>query len=462
MLTFFLFCFVCVSCLVAFSNWRSGLFPCILVAIIQDPIRKVTPESPAYLTLAFVPVMFAMMVNLWLTSDPLANFRRYYPQLTWPGIILLFAVLGSTAQTLSYGLNAMPIALLGLFSYAGVIPAILLGFFFVRRDFKELDWPLVIFAALISLMLIGVPLEYTGVKFSEPWLGTIAMKENWRRWYSNTDWVIMISGFYRSPEIMGYHASFLCIICTYLMARRPKLWPLWAVLASWGLFCTLLSGRRKVFFMILIFVILFFLLNEGLQRRKLFVVLLASLCIVVPFLLYSVDDSYIQTAQSGLTTGGARTEHTLIGPLWLLGIVGPFGYGVGTKTQGTQHLGIIINTPLLEGGFEKVMVELGIVGSVAFVVFAVAMIRSLLLSNRRVAAARMSRIGMAGLTAFLVANAGGFMIAFQLYGDPFVVFLVGLATGLALSGSRLAHNSMVVQKVYQQRRTEATLEIVAR
>ena len=45
-------------------------------------------------------------------------------------------------------------------------------------------------------MLIGVPLEYAGVKFAEPWLGMVAYKGEWRRWYSDTQWVRMLCGFY--------------------------------------------------------------------------------------------------------------------------------------------------------------------------------------------------------------------------------------------------------------------------
>ena len=54
------------------------------------------------------------------------------------------------------------------------------------------------------------------------------------------------------------------------------------------------------------------------------------------------------------------TTHAYTGPLWLLGVVGPFGYGAGTKTQGAQHLSASIDTPLVEGGLETGLVELGI------------------------------------------------------------------------------------------------------
>src|SRR5205807_1832198 len=83
--------------------------------------------------------------------------------------------LGSTAQTLAYGFHALPLAMLGLFSYGGGVPALVLGYFFLRRAYGELERGLWVFGGLIAVMLIGVPLEYLGYKFGAPWLGTIRM-----------------------------------------------------------------------------------------------------------------------------------------------------------------------------------------------------------------------------------------------------------------------------------------------
>ena len=42
------------------------------------------------------------------------------------------------------------------------------------------------------------------------------------------------------------------------------------------------------------------------------------------------------------------------------------------------------------------------------------------------------------MTAFVVANGAAFTVAFQVYGDPLIVFLISFSAGLLLSGSRLA------------------------
>jgi hypothetical protein len=73
--------------------------------------------------------------------------------------------------------------MLGDFSYAGGIPALVMGFFYFRRDLASLDRILIPFAGLIAVMLVGVPLEYLGVKFSLPVLGLINSQEDWLRWF---------------------------------------------------------------------------------------------------------------------------------------------------------------------------------------------------------------------------------------------------------------------------------------
>jgi hypothetical protein len=437
--TFLLGVFVVLSCLVALYNWRLGLLLAIAAGMLQDPVRKVAPGTPAYLTLSFLPIYFVMLGKLWSSVRLGAAVQRFYPQLRSPTLLFSTSLLASTAQTMSYGAAALALALLGLFSYAGGLPAVFLGFFLVRRDFRELDGPLLAVVILMALMLVGAPLEHFGYKFSRPWLGMVATKGAWRRWYSDTEWVEMISGFHRSPEIMGWHAATLVILCTYLMARRPALTLAWALLAAWGFSCVLLSGRRKMFLLVVIFLGVFLLLSRGRHRRVL--VFCLGLAAVAGALLlpHLVDDRYVATAQSSLPSAGTRVAgHAFTGPLWLLGNVGLFGYGVGTKTQGAQHLKIDIDTPLMEGGLEKVMIEVGIAGTLALVLVFIALLRCVWVNFRRARAAGVDQTPLAALLAFVVANAATFLVAFQIYGDPLVVVLVGLALGVLLSGSRLA------------------------
>ena len=200
----------------------------------------------------------------------------------------------------------------------------------------------------------------------------------------------------------------------------------------------LLGGRRKMFIMILIFAGVFALLAEGRRRIGiLFYLLLVGVALVFVS-SYFINERYIDSAESGFTVANKRVSgQTITGPLWLLTVVGPFGYGVGTQTQGMQHLQIDFDAPLIEGGFEKVLVELGIVGTVVMFVFVVFLVRIVVQSFRRVWTSRMDSTPVAALAGFLIANALTYLVAFQVYGDPFIGFLLGFSGGLLLSASRL-------------------------
>jgi hypothetical protein len=432
--------FVAISAVVALQNWRLGLLLCVVVGVLQDPVRKVTPGTPIYLTLAFVPIYAAMFLNLWTTHPVLPSFFRHYPRSETVAMLVLLALLVSSVQTLSYGLQAWQAVALGLGFYVGWIPALFLGFFYLRRDYRELDRPLIVFGALTSLMLGGTLLEYFGVRFPVPLLGMVATVGEQRRWFNDTEWVSMLSGFYRSPEIMAWHAATLVIVSVYLLVRRPSWAALWVPQAAWGLIAVFLGGRRKMFILILVFAGLFALLAEGRRRVGIVFYLLLAGVVLAFASSYFVDSRYLDTAGTGFRVFEKRvSSQTVTGPLWLVGVVGPFGYGVGTRTQGTQHLDTDFDkiVPVVEGGFEKVMVELGIVGTVVMLVFVVFLVRIILLSFKRTWASRMDSTPVAGLAAFLLANALTYLVAFQVYGDPFLGFLLGFSSGLLLSASRL-------------------------
>ena len=50
---------------------------------------------------------------------------------------------------------------------------------------------------------------------------------------------------------------------------------------------------------------------------------------------------------------------------------------------------------------------------------------------------RLNGTAVAGLAAFLVANIFAFLVAFQVYGDPFIVCVIGFAVGCLLADMRL-------------------------
>ena len=100
--------FVGVSCLVALQNWRWGLLLCVVIGLLQDPVRKVTPGCPAYLLLLTIPVYASAFFALVSQQPCVQRFFRRYPQTRILTLLLFTTLVVSSVQTLSYGLQTAP------------------------------------------------------------------------------------------------------------------------------------------------------------------------------------------------------------------------------------------------------------------------------------------------------------------------------------------------------------------
>ena len=61
----------------AFAEWRLGLLLCLATAILQDPLRKLTPDQPVFFV-AFVAVVFgAACLGAWARGVPLNSETVY-------------------------------------------------------------------------------------------------------------------------------------------------------------------------------------------------------------------------------------------------------------------------------------------------------------------------------------------------------------------------------------------------
>ena len=60
------------------TNWRAGVYLWLMVAIIQDPIRKITPGTPVYLSITFAPVYLAAFFGMMQSKVRLQNFTRQF------------------------------------------------------------------------------------------------------------------------------------------------------------------------------------------------------------------------------------------------------------------------------------------------------------------------------------------------------------------------------------------------
>ncbi len=439
MITYVFLGFVAICSFIALQNWRAGVLLWLGIAILQDPIRKVTPDNPVWLTISFVPVYLAAFFGMLQANVHIRDFTRRFRQLDNSFKLFLLTVFASLCISLIGSRQGVLRSAVGVISYAGGVPAVLIGYFYLRNNYSSLDRLMMWFTIFTSIMLIGVPMQHTGVELSQPWLGTIGLEGgHHRRWFNDFDYVEMISGFYRSPEIMGWHAMILVLASVYLLLKMPRLNLLWIAMSIWGSYGVFMSGRRKMLMMLVVFVLVLFLASGFRSKKKILGYLVPALIFIIPGIAWLVDDLYLMSFNSGLGVAGAKVaEKGLAGPLWLMTIVGPFGYGVGSVSQGAQHFGMVTDVPLVEGGFEKVMVELGLFGAVCGIVLAVSVMLTAIKVVRRANRSMPNEIATSFCFALIVANLSAFLTAFQFLGDPFIATFVGFLFGVLLSSERL-------------------------
>ena len=116
---------------------------------------------------------------------------------------------------------------------------------------------------------------------------------------------------------------------------------------------------------------------------------------------------------------------------------GFMGAGLGTATQGTQHL--VANTigSWQEGGLGKLAIELGVPGLVSLVVLVFVMMRFLLKLTRHPDIPESSQLFRAGLFALFIGDLVTFMVSAQAYSDPLLTLFTAFILGCLFATSQL-------------------------
>jgi hypothetical protein len=444
MIRYLFFLLIAIGAVFSFTGWRRGLYLMIVAAVLQDPIRKASPDAPAYLVLASVPIWMMMIAGAYLNDRHrfLTEFQHYYPRLLRAFRFFAFMLVPATVISLTHGRGAWQITLIGLFAYASPILGVMLGLSFARNP-RDIERLMSFFCIITAVVLIGALLEQLGLFRDWPILGTGAMKFKWLRF--RTGYTIqMIAGFYRSPDVMGWHAVTLVLLAATLAlycsgAKRY----LWALASGWGLLGVFLCGRRKFSMMVPIYVAVLLWVYWK-QRRGVRVGPLVMLLVIVggigaffyvkarvsdDVLTYYVKDTGDVLGRVFSTSYDAVRE-SLASPYGL------FGAGVGTAAQGTQHVEAVRPRMWQEGGLSKVAGEVGVLGFVAFTVVAWRMFQTIR-QNLRGLVLKGPGVLFAGLAGLFFGNAASFVVSGQIFGDPFINCFFALLTGLFMSRIRL-------------------------
>jgi len=440
---------------VALVDWRKGLFAMVVVAFLQDPARKLDIERPVYFTL-LVGIVFAAaylraQVNTRFTPAQLPGWKHF---MRTPFILLLVLLVAQAVNAMvSYG-NPTIVGI-GALSYLAPLPALFAGYHFALKRGRAgienwLTWYLI--AALI--MLPGILLEYSG--FDWQVLGDVG---EGLLFFQDDSNLTAHAGFFRASEMAAWHtATAVCVLLLLSSMRRISIKRMAAVV---GIVVALLAigmltGRRKIFVEITIFVTVYVslvaLFGKGGVKLAVGVIVggLLSYVLVIWMAdqqpLVSNDAAPFQRyAERSATVAGGVADRSVelgVAPVeWAIDGFGWLGGGLGVASQGAQHFGggSGVFGGAGEGGLGKITAELGVPGLAIVLWFGFAAMRYgrhvlVFASLRSTAVARLAY----GLAAFLIANLAVFFIATQLFGDLFVLLMLGLVAGFFLATPALA------------------------
>ncbi len=428
----------------AFSNWRHGVLLFLVVGMIQDPFRKSIPGTPGYLSLVTAPVWAVVMLPFLSHFGTLAReFRAGYPGIAHAINLLVVSMIPAAFISATYGSGTWMLTLLGIFQYSCILFGLLIGFYFPRRP-DEILRVLAFYCTGTAVALIGTHLETQQLFPSWPAIGSASLGFEWLRDVPDVR-ISLISGFYRSPDIMGWHAASAAMLAMILALRSRGMGrAMWIAIVCWAAFTTILSGRRKMVMMLPVFLITTVWLH--LRRRQggsntLPIVGLVVAGIVMIYIQVSPDASYMAYyTYEPMDLFNQLNEHGLEAVLTTIDQHGVFGAGLGVAATGAHHLSVDRPRVWQESGLGKVVVELGLPGLVCFFYFGCSLLWAgwTQVSHRRSATADLSIAN--GLFAFLIANVGSFLVSGQHFGDPFILCWFSFLIGLLLSVARVPHS----------------------
>lgn len=434
---------VCLCALQAFANWRTGILLMIALAAVQDPLRKLVPGTPGWLVLVTAPVFAAAIVaSATLTRNWWGAFRRQHGAIANGFLLLALLSLPAAVVSATYSAGSWMLTLLGIFSYSVIFLSVVAGYHYARSG-MELRKLLAFYCVVHGTMLIGAFLEFGHLLPGWKILGSRALGYEWIRWgWGYT--VDMISGFYRSADVMGWHAAAVAMLSIVLgsSSKGARQRTLWFALATFAAIALLLCGRRKMVYMVPVFLtaLAFIYWQAGRGTR----VIALGVFLAIPLVGIGVVGDLIGEDSANIRYyQGQGIDRDAWGSLKGQGFgslsetyrqAGVFGAGLGFATPGSHNIKVERPRTWQESATSRILVELGVPGALGFLVVMVAISARLwhiVVGQLR----RRTRTSgnVAGLVAFFMANVGSLVVSGQILADPFIASFLGFLVGVALS-----------------------------
>ncbi len=437
---------VAIVFVISFSNWRTGIFLCIALDALRDPVRKISEDQSILITVVGLLPWLAVFISVLHAQQlrPEIGIFRSYPNLRNAFSLFMAALIPAAVLSCILYAGGWKLAAIGTVSYVTPLFGIAVGFLFLDSE-KRILQLLAVYVVVNSLMLVGTPLEY--FDFDIPGLGGLNFE--WIR-YRQGYTVDLISGFYRSPDIMGLHAANTVMFAMILALRaKPDSRLGWIALIILAAACLLLCGRRKMIGIPIVFLVSTQLLSHFLGARRSSKRMLAlGLIILVGFAGFSATTEeefaveYTTYASTMFTEGPERANTLIVGStLDTVHQSGILGAGLGTGTQGSSYANVqrtYGSRGWQEDGVSRLVLEFGIPGAILLFFAGIAVLRTVIRSLRLIPPEHSLQLLQIGLLSVVLANAASFAISHQQFsGDPVSALLVLILLGVALGMPRL-------------------------
>jgi O-antigen ligase len=256
--------------------------------------------------------------------------------------------------------------------------------------------------------------------------------------------VNMIAGFYRSPDVMGWHAATVAMISLILAmtARGARRWS-WFLVCAFALVALMLCGRRKMAYMIPAFLVTFVWLSLMAGQKRpisgflaLVLVPIGSVLLVGDWL--GRDSAFVRYyTEHSVEAVDQLQSHGFESLLVTVDQAGVFGSGLGVATPGSHHLDVARPKIWQESAPSRIMVELGVPGFLALLALVAAILKGAWNVVQVHQQSNSPYSGyLLGLTSLFLANVGSLIVSGQILADPFIAFFLGFSIGVVLCFGR--------------------------
>lgn len=439
-----------ISCGLSLLVPRYALWCLLLIGFSQDIFRKLIYGEPVIFVIfsgiVFMVAFTGLIMRIGIVNS-LKPFTEWTQKINLPLFFFLAIVVIQLLNSLvSYGNLRM--SLIGFMSYTAPLMSIIVGYYMVNSIEDIRRFMKVYFSAGL-LVAITVLLSFNGLDlaiFKGVGVGITI--------YDQGTALKSYSGIMRTGEVAAWHiATAGCFFFILLVTSEKQRSFIWAALILVVLVVSVsVTGRRKMLMLVSMFGLLYFFSNAYLRKslnlRYFISASIASFSVWVLIELafpggYSSDlENYLARGASVYSDATSRFYQLGLAPIvWAYNRTGLFGGGLGIASQGAgQFSNVSVAGGAGEGGLGKIMVELGLPGLIisVWLFFAIMLYinRGLHLSARREVNARLMPL-MLGISVLLFVNALTFSVASQVYGDIFVMLLLGLMVGFLFALPKL-------------------------